>query len=81
MVLIDFIHELVDVSTVIWGVHDSGAYQDIQPYDSSYTPFGVQCERAFELYRPRVSEVCKEHFPGENWKCVCGEYMLPRYQL
>ena len=27
----------------IYGVHDSGAYQDIAPFVSSYTPFGDQC--------------------------------------
>ncbi|XP_023340527.1 palmitoleoyl-protein carboxylesterase NOTUM isoform X3 [Eurytemora carolleeae] len=78
MVLIDFIHDLVHDTTTIRGVHDSGAYQDIQPYVSSYTPFGEQCKRAFEMYAPPVSEICREEFTGELWKCICGEYMLPR---
>ena len=31
--LVDGIKELLDPSTLLWGLHDSGAYQDIEPYD------------------------------------------------
>ncbi len=33
MVLVDWLGELLDPSTEVWGLHDSGAYQDITPLD------------------------------------------------
>lgn len=78
MVLIDYLHEVLGPNTKLWGVHDSGAYQDIPALDSSYTPFGEQCRRAYELYHPRISHPCSDEFPNETWKCVCGQYILPR---
>ena len=31
--LVDGIKELLHPSTRLWGLHDSGAYQDIEPYN------------------------------------------------
>jgi len=78
MVLVDFIHELVHHSTTIYGLHDSGAYQDIQPYNSDYYPFGSQCHDAYQMYNPPISSRCSDaHGPDSLYNCVCGEYMLP----
>jgi len=80
MVLIDHLQELLHPSTRVFGVHDSGAYQDIPPYDTSYYPFGDQCRDAYNIYQPPISDLCQSTWPQaeDTWKCVCGEYMLPR---
>jgi len=62
------------------GVHDSGAYQDIETYDESYTAFGEQCRLAYNMYAPPISKTCADAYSGEIWKCTCGEYMLPRIE-
>ena len=36
MVLVDHLHELLDDSTMIYGLHDSGAYQGPPSYYQSY---------------------------------------------
>ena len=78
MVLVDFIHELVHESSTVYGLHDSGAYQDIQPIISGYYPFGSQCHDAYNMFSPPISSQCSElHGPDSLYKCVCGEYMLP----
>ena len=61
------------------GLHDSGAYQDIDVYPGKhYTSFGEQCRRAYEYYNhPEINQKCSEAYPDELWKCLCGEYMLP----
>ena len=61
------------------GLHDSGAYQDIDVYPGKhYTSFGEQCRRAYEYYnKPEINDKCSEAYPDELWKCLCGEYMLP----
>lgn len=78
MVLIDGLGELLHPTTKVWGAHDSGAYQDIPPYDRFYYPFGDQCRDAFAMYQPPISSECADlHLEEFRWKCVCGEYMLP----
>merc|ERR1719317_1727124 len=78
MVLVDFIQELLHESTTVYGLHDSGAYQDIAPYDSSYYPFGSQCQDAYQMYTPPISSDCSAIYGEDSlYKCVCGEYMLP----
>jgi len=78
MVLVDFIQELLHESTTVYGLHDSGAYQDIAPYDSSYYPFGSQCHDAYQMYTPPISSDCSAIYGEDSlYKCVCGEYMLP----
>lgn len=79
MVLVDHLHDLLHPSAHIYGLHDSGAYQDIPPYDPSYTPFGEQCSEAYSRYQPPISAACADQYPG-LWQCVCGEYMLPRLE-
>ncbi len=54
MVLIDQLREVLGPGTRLWGLHDSGAYQDIQPFDPDFVPFGEQCRRAYEIYKPRI---------------------------
>ena len=78
MVLVDFIHELVHESTIIYGLHDSGAYQDIDPLIAGYYPFIDQCHDAFEMYSPPISEACLDAYYPDVYKCVCGQFMLPR---
>jgi len=78
MVLVDFIQELVHESSTIYGLHDSGAYQDIEPHISGYYPFGSQCHDAYHMFSPPISAQCSAvHGPDNLYKCVCGEYMLP----
>ena len=79
MVLIDHLHDLLHPSSRVYGLHDSGAYQDIPPYDPHYYPFGDQCRDAYTMYQPPISGVCAGDYP-ELWQCVCGEYMLPRVE-
>ena len=76
MVLVDHLHELLHPSTRVYGLHDSGAYQDIPVYDPAYTPFGAQCRDAYAMYQPPVSATCAGQYPYQ-WQCVCGQYMLP----
>ena len=54
MVLIDYLHEVLGPGTRLWGLHDSGAYQDIDTLDPTSVPFGEQCRRAYEIYKPRI---------------------------
>jgi len=78
MVLVDFIHELVHKSSAVYGLHDSGAYQDIAPFDPGYYPFGKQCHNAYQMYTPPISVECNAIYGEDSlYKCVCGEYMLP----
>jgi len=78
MVLVDFVSELVHESTNIYGLHDSGAYQDIDPHISGYYPFGMQCHDAYHMFSPPISSKCSDLYgPDSLYKCVCGEYMLP----
>jgi len=78
MVLVDFIHELVHETSTIYGLHDSGAYQDIEPLNPDYYPFGSQCHDAYQMFTPPISSECSAIYSGESlYKCVCGEYMLP----
>ena len=76
MVLIDHLYDHVHETTRIYGVHDSGAYQDIPPYDTSYTPFGEQCRMAYSMYQPPISEKCAS-LHEDTWPCVCATYILP----
>ena len=79
MVLVDHLHDLLHPSSRVYGLHDSGAYQDIPPYDPGYTPFGDQCLHAYSRYQPPISPTCAHTYP-DQWQCVCGEYMLPRLE-
>ena len=74
-----FFRKLLHPSTDLRGLHDSGAYQDIDVYPGKhYTSFGEQCRRAYEYYnKPEINDKCSEAYPDELWKCLCGEYMLP----
>ena len=71
--------DLLHPTTILRGLHDSGAYQDIDVYhDKHYTPFGEQCRRAYKYYdNPETNKKCSDAYPDELWKCLCGEYMLP----
>lgn len=78
MVTIDFLAELLHPSTTLRGLHDSGNYVDIPSFDPNNDAFGVQCFRAYSMYNnPPVPENCAVEFPGEEWRCLCGEFMLP----
>ena len=74
--------KLLHPSTEFRGLHDSGAYQDIPVYPNvMYTSFGEQCRLAYEYYNhPETNTKCRETYPDELWKCLCGEYMLPLVQ-
>jgi len=77
MVLVDFLQELLHPSTEVRGLHDSGAYQDILPYDSNYYPFGDQCHDAYQMFQPPLSPECLVAQESEPHRCICGEYLLP----
>merc|ERR1711860_188303 len=74
------IQEVVGLNSTVKGVHDSGAYQDIPTFDETYTAFGEQCRLAYQLFAPPISKTCSDAYPDELWKCICGEYMLPRIE-
>ena len=77
MVLVDFLQELLHPSTVVRGLHDSGAYQDILPLDPSYYPFGAQCQDAYTMFSPPLSPGCLAAHASAPHHCVCGQYLLP----
>ena len=78
MVTIDALKKLLPESTILYGLHDSGNYVNLNPLTSYYDPFMVQCERAYSLYNePEVNLKCQEMYPNDTWKCLCGQYMLP----
>ena len=58
--LIDSLGELLHPSTRVWGAHDSGAYQDIPPFDKFYYPFGDQCRDAYAMFQPPISSECAD---------------------
>ena len=81
MVTIDALRDLLPASTVLYGLHDSGNYVNLDPLTSHYDAFMLQCEKAFELYnQPEINSKCKEMYPNDPWKCLCGQYMLPLVQ-
>ena len=81
MVTIDLLVRLLPPSTKVYGLHDSGNYVDVDPYNPDQDSFMDQCQKAYELYdHPTVNEQCSNEYKGEEWKCLCGKYMLPMVQ-
>jgi len=50
MVTIDALRKLLPETTQLYGLHDSGDYVELDPFDSSHDKFTLQCERAYNTY-------------------------------
>jgi hypothetical protein len=79
---LDTLAKILPTSTIIRGLHDSGNYVGIPPLNPDLdASFVLQCERAYDTFdQPGVNSQCSEKYQGQEWKCLCGQYMLPLVQ-
>mmetsp|Transcript_1299 Transcript_1299/g.4580 ORF Transcript_1299/g.4580 Transcript_1299/m.4580 type:complete len:129 (-) Transcript_1299:755-1141(-) len=69
--------EGVDVEVRV--VLDAPLWIDMAPYDSSVVSLAEQTRLVYASANVdgRVTETCRAAHPGEEWKCIFGEYRLP----
>eukprot|EP00929_Paragymnodinium_shiwhaense_P086710 TRINITY_DN47167_c0_g1_i1.p1 TRINITY_DN47167_c0_g1~~TRINITY_DN47167_c0_g1_i1.p1 ORF type:complete len:412 (+),score=30.80 TRINITY_DN47167_c0_g1_i1:207-1442(+) len=85
MSTLDFVQQILageGADVEVLGVLDAPLWLDRQPYRDHVVSLPAQTRMIFDLVNAsgRVTENCREAFPGEEWKCLFAEYRLQHVQ-
>lgn len=66
----------------VGGLLDSAFWVDMAPLDASVVPFAQQARDVVTLANASSADqaACAAVYPGEAWKCIFGQYLVPFVQ-